>query len=286
MKLSVVAASWVAGVAIALYGDIPIAAIGLFLVATGSLTLLFWRHRWHLLFPIAISFALLGALRVELAAPPSVGVQPWLGVPDLTVEGLVVEDPELRDNAVRFRFRTRRVDPGSGWRDAPGDILVTARPSSDLLQERRAPYIRYGDLLVLRGSLQEPPDDLEWFDYQEYLARQVLHALMFLPEVTLVEERQGSPVLALVYTVRGSLARSLAASLPESQASLAQALLLGMRGGVPAEVTQAFRDTGTSHLLAISGLHVGVVLAMSLPLGAALLGRKRNLYLLLPLGLL
>ena len=109
---------------------------------------------------------------------------------------------------------------------------------------------------------------------------------MSRPEVTLVSEGQGYAALSMVYRLRSSLARSLGASLPEPQASIAQTLLLGIRGGVPLDVTQTFRDTGTSHLLAISGLHVGVVLGLSLPLAAGLLGRRRNLYLLLPLGLL
>ena len=277
MRLLVVSASWVAGVAVALHWSTPVAALGLFLVASGALALLFWLRRWNLLFPIAIAFVILGTLRVELAAPPSEVFQPWLEVEDLEVKGLVIEDPEARGSVVRFRFQVRQVNPGTDWQDADGNILVFARLSPD---------IRYGDRLVLRGRLEEPPDDLEGFDYRDYLARQGIHALMSWPGVTLVEEDQGSPALSLVYRLRSSLARSLGASLPEPQASLAQTLLLGIRGGVPAEVTQAFRDTGTSHLLAISGLHVGVVLALSLAFSVALLGRMRNLYLLLPLGVL
>ena len=169
---------------------------------------------------------------------------------------------ELQEVASGFRFQVRQVNPGTDWQDVDGNILVFARLYPD---------IRYGDSLVLRGRLEEPPDDLEGFDYRDYLARRGIHALMSWPGVTLVEEDQGSPALSLVYRLRSSLARSLAASLPEPQASLAQTLLLGIRGGVPAEVTQAFRDTGTSHLLAISGLHVGVVLGLFLPLGVALL---------------
>ena len=127
---------------------------------------------------------------------------------------------------------------------------------------------------------------LEEFDYREYLARQGITALMRRPEATLLDEGLGNPFLSAVYRLRSSLSRSLNRTLAEPQASLAQALLLGKRGDIPQDVTQDFRDTGTSHLLAISSLHVGVVLALILPLSAALLGRRRNLYLLTPLGIL
>ena len=71
---------------------------------------------------------------------------------------------------------------------------------------------------------------------------------------------------------------------PSPPASLAQALLLGERGRLPQDVTEEFRSSGTSHLLAISGLHIGVVLALVLGISSWLFGKRRQVYLLLPLG--
>ena len=53
---------------------------------------------------------------------------------------------------------------------------------------------------------------------------------------------------------------------------------------MPDDVAEDFRSTGTSHLLAISGLHVGILLFLSVGIGVWLMGRRRQLYLLLPLG--
>ena len=55
-------------------------------------------------------------------------------------------------------------------------------------------------------------------------------------------------------------------------------------GRLPEDVIEDFRSSGTSHLLAISGLHVGTVLALTLSAGAWMMGRRRQLYLLLPLA--
>lgn len=41
-----------------------------------------------------------------------------------------------------------------------------------------------------------------------------------------------------------------------------KAILTGERNGMPQEVTQAFRDSGASHILALSGLHLGVIYMM------------------------
>ena len=285
MRLVLVSASWLAGVYVGLQLDAPASALALFLVASVALVPLFAIRRWSVLLPIALALLLLGALRAGLPSPPGEGLKPYYGLDGVVVEGIVAEDPEVRGGTVRFRFAVDTVASGDRREKAGGDLLVTATPPAQLTGERQAPYIRYGDRLALLGSLEEVPV-FEDFDYREYLARQGITALMNRPEATLLDEGLGNPFLSAVYRLRSSLSMSLNRTLAEPQASLAQALLLGKRGDIPQDMTQDFRDTGTSHLLAISGLHVGVVLALILPLSAALLGRRRNLYLLPPLGIL
>ena len=85
--------------------------------------------------------------------------------------------------------------------------------------------------------------------------------------------------------MRLRLAASLAESVPEPESSLVQALLLGLRDDLPDDMTESFRRTGTAHVLAISGLHIGILLALSLGLSGRLLGRRHQLYLLPPLAL-
>ena len=87
-----------------------------------------------------------------------------------------------------------------------------------------------------------------------------------------------------IFSVRRVLARSLERNLPVPQSALAQALLLGLRGQLPPQVVDDFRATGTSHLLAISGLHVGVLLFMAMGLVSGTLGRGRMVYFLVPLA--
>ena len=59
--------------------------------------------------------------------------------------------------------------------------------------------------------------------------------------------------------LRTEMTRRIAAILPGSTGGVASALITGKRGAITEEVKQAFRDTGLSHLLAIAGLHLGLV---------------------------
>ncbi len=78
----------------------------------------------------------------------------------------------------------------NGWRSKV-TALVTAHQTAELVELRDPPYMRYGDWLLLDGSLTFPPD-LEDFDYPAYLARQGIGSVMSFPEVTLLADREGN----------------------------------------------------------------------------------------------
>jgi len=72
-------------------------------------------------------------------------------------------------------------------------------------------------------------------------------------------------------------------ALPEPQGALAQAILLGIRGNIPDSLNQTFSRTGTAHILAISGLHIGIIIGILLSFGILIFGRQRSMYVWLAL---
>ena len=282
MKLVLVAGAWVGGLIIGLEAEAPVSALLLLSVAALALGLLLRMRGVSVWAPLLAAAVLMGVLRVEVPqGPEPLGPSP---IPrPVTVRGLVVSDPELSGPGVEFVISIDAVDRGKGWEDGAGRAKVLARPPFELVRDREGPYFRYGDRLELAGTLEEPPF-LGDFDYRTYLANQGIHSVLRFPAVRLIDEGEGNPGLRHIYDLRHKLSGSLDEGLPEPQASLAQALLLGLRGRLPEDVKEDFRSIGTSHLLAISGLHVGIVLAAVLGASAWLLGRRRQVYLLLPFG--
>ncbi|HKS89028.1 MAG TPA: ComEC/Rec2 family competence protein [Stellaceae bacterium] len=59
--------------------------------------------------------------------------------------------------------------------------------------------------------------------------------------------------------LRAEMTRRIAAALPGSTGGVASAVITGKRGAMAEDVKQAFRESGLSHLLAIAGLHLGLV---------------------------
>ncbi|MBN1585347.1 ComEC/Rec2 family competence protein [Candidatus Uhrbacteria bacterium] len=79
---------------------------------------------------------------------------------------------------------------------------------------------------------------------------------------------------------RDYLRRVAAGLWPEPESSFMLGLLLGDRDGIPAEMTEDFRETGTSHILAVSGYNISRVVGLAMMLAAAVRLRRRRAALL------
>ena len=194
----------------------------------------------------------------------------------IELKGAVAGDPDVRDKNTRITLSVTGIKRDSGWREVEGQALIFLS---------RYPAYEYGDVLKVTGELETPPQ-LNDFDYRGYLAHQGIYTTMLYPEIEVLETGQGFMPLAWVYSLRNSLAQNLAEVVPEPQASLAQGIILGIRGNIPQELRSDFARSGTAHLLAISGLHLGIMAGVLLSVGLWFFGRRHYLYIWLALGVI
>jgi competence protein ComEC len=127
--------------------------------------------------------------------------------------------------------------------------------------------------VVGRLSAAREPTNPGGFDYRQYLRRQGVRAVIDCnhPEaVSLQMPRAAEHFHRWRSRLRTECERTFAAHLDERTAPLASSLLLGERSHLPTDVRDAFVQSGTMHLLAISGLHVGILAGLLL-LGCRLL---------------
>ena len=228
-------------------------------------------------FPAVLAAALLlGVARGE-ASQPGLGVAAALDGREIIATGQITDDPEHTATRVRFELLVFEIRLDGDIREVNERWLVYARPPDELVARRETPYFRYGDVLTVTGTPQEPRP-IDGFDYPAYLAAQGITATMFAREAQVTGEG-GARWRAALYAARGRLADSIERVMPYPESALGQALLLGKRESLPTELVERFRGTGAAHLLAISGLHVGVLLAVAVVAGSLLLGRQRPTYL-------
>lgn len=278
MRLIYVSCLWIAGTFLGLNLDLPVA---LGLTGLVPLCLLFFGRGHRKL----IISAGLGLVTLFIAAAYSNSslhkvsentLDFYNERGTLEVKGMVAKEPEAGDKGTRLKLSVTEIKLDSGWRTVRGTALLFVP---------RYPAYQYGDVLGVTGRPETPPQ-LNDFDYKGYLAQQGIYTTVAYPKIEVLERGKGSKLLEMVYSLRSRLAETMARALPEPQASLAQGIILGMRGNIPAPVKDDFYRTGTTHLLAISGLHLGIVAGILLGLGIWLFGRRRHLYIWLALGII
>jgi competence protein ComEC len=229
-------------------------------------------HR-HLPLPLPVLLAVicLGAARFQAAQPTyEPGFIAWYNdlKSTLIVEGTLVEPPDERDRYTNLRLEVDQLRLAYDLEFVPVHGLLLARlPAGG--------HWRYGDRVRLEGHIQTPPEFTE-FSYREYLARQDIYSFTSDADAALLLHDQGNPLLAAIYSLRQRALELVYRLYPDPEASLLAGILLGVQTGIPQEVQQAFRDTGTSHVIAISGFNITIIAGMFTALFSRLLGERRG----------
>lgn len=162
-----------------------------------------------------------------------------------------------RGRRQRFRFHAERLrGPTGAWRPYGGTLRLSwYRPVPEGLA--------YGQRWELSVRVRRPRAfrNPGGFDYAGYLRSRGLAGTGYVrqePEPVRLSGLGGNPVRRAVEAFRRRVQRTVAASGSEG-APLLRALTVGKRDRLDGEVWESLRVTGTAHLVAISGLHVGWV---------------------------
>lgn len=271
MTLIYVGVAWTAGIAIARAMDIPWQVLLLFGLSSG-LILFLWRDERRVRIGALCALVLAaGAGRYWLALPrfDEGSLATYNETGPVTLEGLVVGEPDVRDRHVNLRVRAQRVTlPDGTEREVRGLVLVSTP---------RYPQRQYGDRVRVEGKL-ETPQDLLGFSYRDYLARRNIHSVMWSAHVEHLAENQANPLMYHLLAFKQRARESIAGLLPEPQAALLSGILLGVESGIPDELMDSFSATGTTHIIAISGFNVTILAGIFTGLAQQVFDRRRAVW--------
>ena len=158
--------------------------------------------------------------------------------------------------------RTKLLVEATALRDGTGWIPVSGRAT--LTVDGQLLGVHAGDRIRVVGTLSSPQraDNPGGFDQTSYLRaeRQLCRLWTTYPDcVTVVEAAETRGIRWWIEWLRSDARRMLRQNLSPGRSELASAVLLGARDEVDSEERNDFVETGSVHLLAISGLHVGIV---------------------------
>ena len=232
---------------------------------TGFLLMLKTRAAPPIAIALTAAFWGIGAARGAISSGPAPGdISRWIGQGSLTVRGSVASEPEGSTHATSLILRAREVLLRDGAViPCRGMILLRIPPEFGALD--------YADGLEVRGALQRPEgtENPGLFRYPEYLARMGVFSSLSVRRASAVKRLAGSRrgwdrVSRAVQMARLSMIAEFDRRLPPIEAHLLAGIVLGQRTRLPAELKDDFAASGTSHILASSGMNVGIVAAMTL----------------------
>jgi len=189
---------------------------------------------------------------------------------DIVVSGSIVSVPQYLDKSVRFDFK-----PLSS--ELPKTIKLSwYHPIPKQLTA--------GEMWQLTVRLKPPHGSMNpgGFDYERWLFQQGIGATGYIRKD--IQNKRLAPAPNYhVNRLRQSLTQTIHTQLPDSDnIGLIQGLLTGIRHNISPQQWQTLQYSGTNHLLAISGLHIGLAAAIGFVLFRSLWAIRASNLLTLP----
>lgn len=171
----------------------------------------------------------------------------------------VVQKPaEKRAKANRYEVALESYKVEHEWKDGVGKFHLYLNKQ-----------LKYGDKLLIKGQPAKvsPPYNPEEFDYQRFLSFRNIYHQHFIRagEVWVIGNDEPNILLGFAFQVRTYAAAQLAHFVKAPRESgIAQALVLGVKDSLDNSVKNAYAASGAMHILAVSGLHVGIIYGLLL----------------------
>jgi competence protein ComEC len=290
MPLFWVCLSFLCGIILAHVYSIPIIAWSIPAIAATIILILFSRgmlpgihdhlrrlteklHFSPTILLLMLLFLSLGAIRYQSSLPannPSfIGYYNDRDIAYI-LDGVVTEPPDKRDSYTNLRLKIRQLSVSGEKKYTPvnGTLLARVSASTNFI---------YGDLIRLEGHVTTPAEN-EDFSYREYLANQGIYSYSYYPSTQLLQHGQGNPAKSALYAFKQKALDKIYTLYPDPEASLMAGILLGVEAGIPQTVQEAFRLTGTSHIIVISGFNITIIAALFALLFSRMLGKGKGAF--------
>ncbi|MDF2379800.1 MAG: ComEC/Rec2 family competence protein [Candidatus Gracilibacteria bacterium] len=202
---------------------------------------------------------------------------------NVTLYGTIAEEPDVRRNKVNYTVLVNSIQTPQDYKVPSVSKVSTHLPVSGytLISLGKHPRYYYGDSIQVSGHLQKPVV-FDSFDYAGYLSRFNIYSVMYRPYVKKIQDtnlkaqKSGSVLnfefgamslknwffsnmLIVKQSFESQMNRTFSS---EPYSSFMAGLLLGSRKGIPDALNQDFQTTGLSHIIAISGYNITLLVTI------------------------
>lgn len=152
--------------------------------------------------------------------------------------GTVVKEPEIKNGSTKLTIKTET-----------GKILVSTG---------NYPQYFYGDVLKIEGESEEPKV-FDEFNYKNYLAKEGIYAVSYWPKIEISERDKENPIFGAILKFKNRTTDTIEKIMPFPEVSLLEGIILGNKQIFSEDLKNSLNITGTSHIVAISGMNIVII---------------------------
>jgi competence protein ComEC len=216
---------------------------------------------------LSVALAAGAAYSIRTQVTDVSGIQRFVDLPDsLTIRCTVIDEPKIKAGRMTMLVNVISLSDDADSEGVSGKAYVTI--FGDRRRRESVPDISYGSVLTVKSILQSPVQTRNpgEFSYKEYLALNDIYAVFSVfgfSNVQVSPDRSSNYFFEkIVFPSKNYVVRYITSALQGDEAYFLIGLLLGDRSDISQEIKKAFMNTGTIHVLAVSGSHVVLVVAI------------------------
>ncbi len=171
---------------------------------------------------------------------------------------VITDEPVIREKSVRTTIRINAVKYQGKWETAKGNVITYFRKDTNSIA------LQYGDLIVFNNhpaDLSGPKNPNE-FDYKRYLSHHYIYHRAYIGHNDFARVGSDPPnhIKAMAIALRSDMLDNYSnAGISGQNLAVISALTLGKKDDLTDELKTSFSSAGAMHVLAVSGLHVGII---------------------------
>ena len=265
--LTILLLSFVAGVFAAKYLDLswqaswPVFVLIMLLLLFASLLNFLLGNKW-LVVAYWMSLSIFAGLAIYSYKSQEYFCSSDISANDLKIKGVVINNPLLD-------YKNQEVIIESGLCEGKNIRILVKLP--------HYPALDYGDQIELNADLQKP-GLIEAFDYAKYLKPKLVSYLALNPHTITVVSRKndfGTRATGVLYSFKNNFEYSLSRNIAEPEASLAVGIITGSKRNIPESLSDNLNAAGLTHIIALSGFNVTIIVAALASLLASFFSRRK-----------
>lgn len=142
-------------------------------------------------------------------------------------------------------------------------LIISCFKTKILITTGRYPEYAYSNILKITGEIKDPRkmSQSSDFNYGNYLLKRGIRGEIKNPEKIEKVGTSGNTIVKYIYLVGDRFEATLNRILPEPYAAFSAGIILGVKRNIPDSLMTAFNRTGTTHIVAVSGYNLMVIIS-------------------------